>query len=105
MFIVSSLLIPHLLCSLWVTLAIASVIVGVMGCMAFWNVNFFFVVLFFVLFRATPEAYGGSQARGLIGAVATDLHHSSQRRRILNPLSEARDRTRNLMVPSQIRFH
>lgn len=39
MFIVSSLLIPHLLCSLWVTLAIASVIVGVMGCMAFWNVN------------------------------------------------------------------
>ena len=24
---------------------------------------------------------------------------------ILNPLNEARDRTRNLMVPSQIRFH
>ena len=34
-----------------------------------------------------------------------DLHHSSQQGRILNPLSEARDRTHNLMVPSQIRFH
>jgi len=34
-----------------------------------------------------------------------DLHHSSQQRRILNPLSEARDRTRNLMVPSRVHFH
>ena len=33
-----------------------------------------------------------------------DLHHSSWQRQILNPLSEARDRTCNLMVPSQIRF-
>ena len=35
--------------------------------------------LFFCLFafpRATPMAYGGSQARGQIGAVATGLHHS-----------------------------
>ena len=62
--------------------------------------------------------YGGSQARGLIGAVAPayatatamqdpshvcDLHHSSQQRQIMNPLSEARDQTNNLMVPSQIR--
>ena len=31
---------------------------------------------FFCLFRATPAAYGGSQARGLIGAVAAGLHHS-----------------------------
>ena len=31
------------------------------------------------------------------------LHHRSQRRQILNPLSEARDQTRNLMVPSRIR--
>ena len=27
-----------------------------------------------------------------------DLQHSSRQRRILNPLSEARDQTRNLMV-------
>ncbi|XP_032706719.1 patched domain-containing protein 3-like [Lontra canadensis] len=39
MFIVSLLLIPHPLCSLWVTFAIASVIMGVTGFMAFWNVN------------------------------------------------------------------
>lgn len=39
MFIVSLLLIPHPVCSLWVTFAIASVIVGVTGFMAFWNVN------------------------------------------------------------------
>ena len=32
-----------------------------------------------------------------------NLHHSSQQRQILNPLSKARDRTRNLMVPSRIR--
>ena len=61
-------------------------------------------------------AYGGSQARGLIRAVATratatgdpscicDLHHSSRQQRILNPLSEARDQTCNLMVPSRIHF-
>ena len=34
-----------------------------------------------------------------------DLHHSSQQHRILNPLSKARDRTHNLMVPSWIHFH
>ena len=33
------------------------------------------------------------------------LHHSSGQRQILNPLSEARDQTCNLMVPSWIRFH
>ena len=32
-----------------------------------------------------------------------DLHHGSRQRQILKPLSEARDGTRNLMVPSQIR--
>ena len=33
-----------------------------------------------------------------------DLHHSSWQRQILNPLSAARDRTWNLVVPSGIRF-
>ena len=32
-----------------------------------------------------------------------NLHHGSQQHQILNPLSKARDRTRNLTVPSQIR--
>ena len=69
------------------------------------------------LFRAAPAAYGGSQARDRIGAVAAslhhghsnadpsricDLHHSSQQCWILNLLNKARDGTRNLMVPSRI---
>ena len=34
---------------------------------------FFFFVFFLLFFGATPVAYGGSQARGQIGAVATGL--------------------------------
>ena len=34
--------------------------------------SFFFLLL---LFRATPEVYGSSQARGRIGATAVSLHH------------------------------
>ena len=61
---------------------------------------------FFLLFRATPVAYGGSWARGQIGATAAGLHHSSWWQRwVLNPPSEARDRTCNLTDTSQIRFH
>ena len=36
-------------------------------------IYFFF---FFLLFRAAPVAYGGSQARGQIGAPAASLRHS-----------------------------
>ena len=35
-----------------------------------------FAFFFFFPFRATPATYGSSQLRGLIGAVATSLHHS-----------------------------
>ena len=69
-------------------------------------------ILFFFLFRATPVAYGGSQPRGLIGAMAMQdpshickLHHSSEQHWILNPLRQARDQTCCLMVTSQIHFH
>ena len=51
-------------------------------------------IFFFCLFRATPTAYGGFQARGLIGAVLAGLCHSHS-----NARSELR------MVPSRIRFH
>ena len=34
-------------------------------------------LFFFCLFRATPTAYGGCQARGRIGAVAAGLHNSN----------------------------
>ena len=81
------------------------------------KIHFFFV---FCLSRAAPVAHGGSQARGPIGAVAAglhqshskpdlshvcNLHHSPRQSQVLNPLSEARDQTRNLKVPSQICFH
>ena len=76
------------------------------------NMNFFF---FFCLFRAASVAYGGSQARSWIGATASGYttatakhdpswvcnpHRSSQQCQILNPLSEARDRTWVLMDTS-----
>ena len=64
--------------------------------------NAFLIHLFILLFRSTPAAYGGSQARGQIGAATANLHHSSRQRWILNALSKARDRTRNLMVPGRI---
>ena len=79
-----------------------------------------FFFLSFYLFRASLVAYGASQARSLIGTVAPayttatamsdlshicDLQHSSPQHWILNPLSEARDQTRNPMFPSWIRFH
>ena len=37
---------------------------------------FILFIYFFSLFRATPTAFASSQARGLIGAVATGLGHS-----------------------------
>ena len=71
---------------------------------------YFFIFLFFLLFRATPMAYGGYQARGRIGAAAEayptamatlNLHINIASSAytaacgnfgsILNPLSEARD--------------
>ena len=78
---------------------------------------FFFFFFCHFVFGATPVAYGGSQARGPIGAVATanatatampdlrqvcDLQHSSLQCWILNPLSKVRDQTLNLMVSSWI---
>ena len=58
----------------------------------------------FLLFRAAPTTYRGSQARGWIRAIAAGLHHSLRQCRILDLLSKARNRTHNLVVPSQILF-
>ena len=69
---------------------------------------FFIFSLFSFFFRATGVAYGSSQTRGQIGAISAgyttatampdlssicNLHHSSQKHQILNPLSRARDQT------------
>ena len=45
----------------------------------------FFIFFWSCLLRAAPAAYGGSQARGLIGVVAASLHHSHS-----NAVSEPR---------------
>uniref|UniRef100_A0A8D0N9H5 Rho GDP-dissociation inhibitor 1 n=2 Tax=Sus scrofa TaxID=9823 RepID=A0A8D0N9H5_PIG len=42
---------------------------------------FFFFFGLFAFSRAAPAAYGGSQARSLIGAAATSLHHSHNQQR------------------------
>ena len=54
---------------------------------------------------AMPEAHGGSQAKGRIGAVAAGLYNSSLQRQILNPFGKARDQTLILMDTSQFCFH
>ena len=77
-----------------------------------------FFFFFFCFFRAAPALYGGSQVRGRIGAAAAspyataraaldpsrvcDLHHRSWQHWILNPLSDARDRTHMLMDASWV---
>ena len=79
-----------------------------------------FVVLFVFAFlgphlcpKEVPRLGGESELQVLAYTTATEmrdpshiynLRHSSQQLRFVNPLSEARDRTHNLMVPSQIRF-
>ena len=80
-------------------------------------------IYLFLLFSATPVAYGGSQTRGRIGATAAGLHHSHRNIRseprsdsirvcdlcsnlqqhwILNPLIEARHWTQILMGTSRV---
>ena len=76
----------------------------------------------FTFSRASPAAYGSSQAGvqselqlpAYTTATATatldlscvcNLHHSSQQRRMLNSLIEARDWTHVLMDTSQVRYH
>mgnify|MGYP001482944551 CR=1 FL=1 len=70
-------------------------------CLCFFILFYFiYFILFFCLFafsKAAPEAYGASQARGQIGAVAASLHHSSWQFWIRNSLSKVRDSTHVLV--------
>ena len=50
--------------------------------LSFWPILFSFSLKNFLLFRAAPEACGGSQAGGLIGATAAGLHHSHSKHSI-----------------------
>ena len=63
------------LCSrLWPYAHPAGILSGVF-CFFFFFFSFFFFLVF-CLFRAMPSAYGGSQARDPIGAIAAGLCHS-----------------------------
>ena len=44
-----------------------------------------FLPSFFCPFRAEPIAYGGSEERGQIAAMASSLHHSHNTRSKLHP--------------------
>ena len=80
------------------------------------TIMLFFFFFFFWLFRAAPVAYESSQVRELelqLLAYATatqdpscvcNLHDSSRQRRILNPVSKARDLICNLVDTSWIHF-
>ena len=71
-------------------------------------------LFYFLLFRAAPKVLqlgveSKLQPPAYTTATATwdpsricDLHHSSQQRRILNPLSETRDQTHILMDTSRV---
>ena len=48
--------------------------------------------------------YATATATGDPSCICNLLYHSSRQCQILNSVSEVRDQTRNLMVPSQIRF-
>ena len=88
------------------------------GCSAFFIYFSFYYYYYFLLFlgplprhmevprlvvesELQPPAYARATATQDPSNVC-NLHHSSQQRWILNPLNEARDGARNLMVPSQI---
>ena len=82
-------------------------------------VLFIYLFIYLLTFRATSVAYGGSQLRGPVGATAVSLHHSHsnigskphlwslqhspQQHQILNPLSQAKDHTRTLLVSCWVR--
>ena len=69
-----------------------------------------FIYLFACLFRAAPVAYGGSQARGPIGATAAGLCHSHSNTvfephlqsipQLTATLSKVRDQTHNVIAAS-----
>ena len=51
----------------------------------------FVCLLVFVFSRAAHEAYGGSQARGQIGATAAGLRQSHSNAMVMNPTSVHED--------------
>ena len=92
----------------------AKILAHSLGCLLF------YFILFIYFCRAAPVAYGSSQARGQIRAVAAgyttatampdlscicDLCCSSRQSQILNPLKGARDQTRILVDAHHVHDH
>ena len=86
------------------------------GTLRCWGFLFCFIFVFFP-FRATPVAYGSSQTKGWIWAIAgayttarttpdpsqiLDLHCNLWQHQILSPLSKAKDQTFILRDTSQV---
>ena len=72
----------------------------------FWILDMKIYFLFlFLLFRASPTAYGGSQARHLIRATAASLPHSPSNTRSLTHWVRPGIELATSKVPSRIRFH
>ena len=69
------------------------------------TILFLFIYLLFCLFRASPvAAYATATATQNLSHIC-DLHHSSQQRWILNPLSRARGQTLIFMDISWFHYH
>ena len=66
--------------------------------------NYFLVFIFF-FFRATHAAYGGSQARGRIRAVAVSLHYSHSNIGSLTHLLRSGIELRCLVHSLQVHYH
>ena len=84
----------------------------------FYFILFYFIILFYYFcflglhpWHIKIPRLGVKSELAYTTAIATpdlshvcELHHSSRQRRVLNPLSEARDQTCHLMFTSQIHF-
>lgn len=63
-----------------------------------------YFILFCLFSTPLTLAHGNSHSRGWFGAADARLHHSSQKRRILKTLNEARDRIWILLDTSRVHY-
>ena len=86
---------PVLLCELWCRLQRRLGSLVAVAALSF----------LFLLFTAATRSIWRFPDSGLSPSCSRQPTPQAQQHGILSPLNKARDRTRNLMVPSRIRFH